>query len=85
MIDKREPGIDYPCKWIYKVIGIDKEVVDGAIASIVQGNEYHINISNTSRTGKYLSFDVTVMVSDETYRNKIYHALKRHDDIKFVF
>ncbi len=84
-IDKSEPSIDYPCEWSYKVIGRDKESVGSAIANIIQANEYHINVSNTSKKGKYLSFDVTVMVSEETYRNKIYQALKEHDDIKFVF
>ena len=88
MIDNRdneEISIDYPCEWIYKVIGSDKESVHNAIAGIIQDNEYLINDSNTSKTGKYLSFNVTVMVVDEAYRNKIYQALKRHNDIKFVF
>jgi uncharacterized protein len=88
MIDKRgneDIGIDYPCEWIYKVIGNDKESVHNAIAGIIQGSEFHINDSNASKTGKYLSFNVTVMVSDEAYRNKIYQAFKEHDDIKFVF
>ncbi len=88
MIDKRvneESSIDYPCEWIYKVIGSDKESVHNAIASIIQDSEYHINDSNTSKTGKYLSFDVKVMVGDEAYRNKIYQAFKEHSDIKFVF
>ncbi len=84
-IDKSEPSIDYPCEWIYKVIGRDKESVHSAITSIIQGNKYYINDSNTSKAGKYLSFNVTVMVSDEAYRNNIYQALKGHDDIKFVF
>ena len=88
MIDKRdneEPSIDYPCEWIYKVIGSDKGSVHNAIESIIQDSEYQINDSNTSKTGKYLSFDVTVMVGDEAYRNKIYQAFKEHEDIKFVF
>jgi putative lipoic acid-binding regulatory protein len=88
MIDKRdksEASIDYPCEWIYKVIGSDKESVHNAIAGIIQDNEYQINDSNTSKTGKYLSFNVEVMVSDEDSRNNIYQALKGHDDIKFVF
>ena len=88
MIDKRYNGeisVDYPCEWIYKVIGSDKDSVHNAIAGIVQDSEYRINDSNTSKTGNYLSFDVTVMVRDEAYRNKIYQALKGHDDIKFVF
>ena len=88
MIDNRdneETSIDYPCEWIYKVIGSDKESVHNAIANIIQDREYLINDSNTSKTGKYLSFNVTVMVGDEAYRNKIYQAFKVHDDIKFVF
>ena len=88
MIDNRdneETSIDYPCEWIYKVIGSDKESVHNAIASIIQDSEYLINDSNTSKTGKYLSFNVAVMVGDEAYRNKIYQAFKVHDDIKFVF
>ncbi len=88
MIDNREnekASIDYPCEWIYKVIGSDKESVHDATASIMQDCAYQINDSNTSKTGKYLSFNVTVMVGDEAYRNKIYQEFKEHNDIKFVF
>lgn len=88
MIDKRdseEASTDYPCEWIYKVIGSDRESVHNAIASIIRDSEYSIDDSNTSKTGKYQSFNVTVLVGDEAYRNKIYHAFKEHVDIKFVF
>ncbi len=88
MIDNREnekPTIDYPCEWVYKIIGSNKESVHGATAVIMQDRAYQISDSNTSKTGKYLSFNVTVMVSDEAYRNKIYQAFKEHNDIKFVF
>lgn len=84
-INNQEVNIDYPCEWLYNVIGSDKESVYSAVSCIIQDREYHINDSNTSKTGKYRSFDVTVMVSDEAYRNNIYQALKGHDDIKFVF
>ncbi len=88
MIDNRdneEASIDYPCEWAYKVIGSDREYVHSAIKSIIKDREYQVSDSNTSKTGKYLSFNVTVMVSDETYRNNIYQAFKDHSDIKFVF
>mgnify|MGYP003993395929 FL=1 len=88
MIDKRdneEVSIDYPCEWSYKVIGSDKGSVHNAIVDIIQDSEYHITDSNASKTGKYLSFNVAVMVGDEAYRNKIYQAFKGHEDIKFVF
>ncbi len=88
MIDNREnekASIDYPCEWVYKIIGSDKESVHGATASIMRDCSYQINDSNASKTGKYLSFNVTVMVGDEAYRNKIYQEFKEHNDIKFVF
>ena len=88
MIDNREnekASIDYPCEWVYKVIGSDKESVYVATASIMQDGAYQISDSNTSKTGKYLSFNVTTMVGDEVYRNKIYQAFKEHNDIRFVF
>ena len=84
-IHNQEVKIDCPCEWLYKVIGSDKESVHNAVAGIIQDREYHINDSNTSKTRKYRSFNVTVTVSDEAYRNNIYQALKGHDDIKFVF
>jgi len=84
-IHNQEVKRDYPCEWSYKVIGSGKESVHNAVACIIEDREYHINDSNTSKTGKYRSFDVKVVVSDETYRNNIYQALKGHDDIKFVF
>ncbi len=88
MIDNREngkAGIDYPCEWAYKVIGSDNESVHNAVANVIQDSEYQINDSNSSKTGKYLSFNVTTMVGDEAYRNKIYQAFKEHNDIIFVF
>jgi putative lipoic acid-binding regulatory protein len=88
MIDNREnekASIDYPCEWVYKVIGSDKESVHNAVAGVIQDSEYQINDSNTSKAGKYISFNVTVMVGDETYRNNIYQEFKEHGDIKFVF
>lgn len=83
--NNQEVIIDYPCEWLYKIIGSDKESVHNAVAGIIQDKEYHINDSNTSKTGKYQSFSVKVVVNDEAYRNNIYQALKGHDDIKFVF
>ncbi len=88
MIERRDnegSGIDYPCEWIYKVIGSDRGSIHDAVANIIQDGEYQISDSNSSKTGKYLSFDVKVVVGDEAYRNEIYHAFKEHNDIKFVF
>ena len=38
-INNQEVSIDYPCEWLYKVIGSDKESVHNAVADIIQNNE----------------------------------------------
>ncbi|MCF6150137.1 MAG: DUF493 domain-containing protein [Candidatus Kuenenia sp.] len=84
VVDGNGHGIHYPCEWLYKVIGCDKESVHDAVAESIPDRTYNIVASNESKTGKYLSFNVTVMVYDETCRNTIYKKLRSHNDIKIV-
>ncbi len=76
--------IDYPCLWLYKVIGADQEKLQQALLEIAGGDMCDISLSNTSRTGKYhcLNFEVTVQSEEE--RNSIYLALKAHPQVKIV-
>lgn len=86
VIDSRgnESIIAYPCEWLYKVIGSDKESVHRAVADIIQENTYHIATSKSSRTGKYQSFNVKVTVHNKETRDKIYKELSAHSNIKLV-
>ena len=44
----------------------------------------HISVSNTSSSGKYVSFNVEVFVESEEKRNEIYMDLNAHPRIKIV-
>lgn len=87
MILDQESGrlvLEYPCSWVYKVIGGDGERLRAAIGEILEAREHLVTPSRTSRSGKYLSLDVEVVVRDEAERNAFYVAFKGHAAVVMV-
>ena len=79
------PLIQYPCEWSYKVIGKDPEEIKAAIHEILgDASDYSISPSKESRSGKYLSYNVDTVVSDEETRNRYFMGLKAHSSIIMV-
>ena len=76
--------IEYPCCWLYKVIGSDKDEMSQAVEEIIQGETCTITFSNASSKGKYLCLNVEVIVHDEDARNILYARLKAHQAVKTV-
>lgn len=76
--------LEYPCPWIYKVIGRDGEQLRAAIGEIMQEREHLVTPSHTSRTGKYQSLDVEVVVRGEAERTGLYAAFKGHQAVVMV-
>jgi len=75
--------IDYPCRWIYKVIGSDEAGMRSAIADVITC-DCDVAVSRSSATGKYLTLDVSLQVEDEARRLAFYEALCNHPSIKLV-
>lgn len=80
----RKPEIDYPTKWSYKIIGSDVEKILAIAEKSVFGMEYEISLSNVSKTEKWYSFNLTVVVPSEVVRNLIFQKLDESPDIKMV-
>jgi putative lipoic acid-binding regulatory protein len=81
---KRKPVLEYPCRWLYKVIGDDREGLQRAAVEIIGRQSCTISLSNSSRTGKYHCLNIEVEVLSEANRNAIYQALKEHPQVKLV-
>lgn len=79
-----ENKIEYPCNWIYKVIGENFKTVNTAIAEVLSDRNYKSQKSNMSSKGTYISIKVELIVENEDIRDNIFHSLRRHDDIKMV-
>ncbi len=81
---KEKPSIDYPCSWLYKVIGLDEEALRRAIEIVIGDKDVLITRSNTSSGGKYCSLNVEFVVEDEETRLRYYQHLKNHAAVKVV-
>ena len=80
----RKPVLEYPCKWLYKIIGEDLEELQRTATEIIGGQPCTIYLSNISKTGKYHCLNVEVQVTDEANRNAIYREFKQHPQVKMV-
>ncbi|MCB2181485.1 MAG: DUF493 domain-containing protein [Desulfobulbaceae bacterium] len=76
--------VDYPCRWLYKLICHEEKALFTAVREIVQDSEHTLTFSKSSSTGKYFSYNLEVMVHTEEARNFFYTALKQHPSIKMV-
>jgi putative lipoic acid-binding regulatory protein len=81
---KEKLELTYPCLWAYKLIGYEKETIQKAIHEVILEREHKLAHSNASRTGKYVSMNLELLVHNEDDRNFIYEALKAHQNIKMV-
>lgn len=68
--------ISYPLRWQYKVILTNGGNEKSAIDEVLKGEDYTLNFSKFSNGGKYMSFDVSVLVSSEEMRLEIFDRLK---------
>jgi putative lipoic acid-binding regulatory protein len=74
----------YPCCWLYKIIGTEKDALISAVNEIFAGSEHTLTFSNSSRAGKYISFNLEVTVHSEEARNYFFTVLRQHSSIKMV-
>jgi uncharacterized protein len=81
---KKKLVLEYPCSWSYKLIGHEKEAIQKAIHDVILQREHSLDHSNKSKTGKYVSMNLDLVIQNEDERNFIYEALKAHQHIKMV-
>jgi len=86
IINDREEKLvlEYPCNWAYKLIASEKAALQKAIHDVISEREHKLTHSNNSKSGKYISMNLELLVHNEDDRNFIYEALKAHSNIKMV-
>jgi putative lipoic acid-binding regulatory protein len=83
-IPRDHPRIDYPCSWVYKVIGEDCSLLKELIVSSCEPYQVSISHSQASSKGKYHSLDAQLVVPSEEVRLAIYDKLKANPAVKIV-
>jgi uncharacterized protein len=79
-----KPKIDYPCPWLYKLIGRDLDDLKRAISEIIGEREHTVALSRSSKGGAYHCLNVTVTVGSEPARLDLYQRLCKHPAILMV-
>lgn len=80
----KQPLIDYPCVWSYKIIGQDEQLLKIAVANSIGDKKHQMSFTNTSTGGKYRTLDLEVTVESEEERLSIFQKLKNDQSVKFV-
>ena len=81
---QERPTIEYPTNWGFKLIGRDKEALLSCIKEAMGEKEHLCSLGNTSRTGKFTTYNASCSVESEEERNKIFKYFETHDDVDMV-
>jgi putative lipoic acid-binding regulatory protein len=78
------PEIEYPCTWVYKVIGEDCSLLKDVIVAACSPLPVKITHSHASSKGKYHSLNAELEVSSEEVRLQVYETLKCSPAVKII-
>jgi putative lipoic acid-binding regulatory protein len=82
--NSERPELNYPCEWIYKVIGKDVDKLIAAIEHASLELDYEVTPSNVSRNENYFSLNFKVTVPSEVARDIIFQKLNNNKDVIMV-
>ena len=81
---QEKPEINYPTNWGFKLIGRDKEALLSCIKEAMGKKEHLCSLGNTSKTGKFTTYNASCSVESEEERNKIFKYFETHEDVDMV-
>ncbi len=79
-----KPQIEYPTTWGYKIIGRDKDKLKACIKEVMGDKEHLCSLGNTSRTGKFTTYNASCTVENEEERDRLFKCFQDHDDVEMV-
>lgn len=84
MFEGQSPEIEYPCRWSYRIVGTCADSIRARVVEVAGEIEFELEPSKASSSGKYVSFQLTLLVRDETHRHEVFHALAADESVRFV-
>lgn len=79
-----QPEIQYPCAWTYTIVGEGEEILLAHAELVLAGQAHEKSVSRKSRTGRYTSIEITLVVRDEMHRRELFTALGQHTAVRVV-
>jgi len=79
-----KPEIHYPTQWGFKIIGKDKEKLLQCIKEAMGEKTHLCKLGNSSKTGKFHTYNASCSVESENERNKIFSYFENHPKVHMV-
>ncbi len=83
-LNNQKIEITYPCEWEIKIIGSDEKIMRNVTDCILEERSYTVLRSNASRTGKYLTLKIKLVLQSAEEKQDIYAKFTSDKEIKFV-
>ena len=83
-LNNQKVEITYPREWEIKIIGSDEKTMRDSTDCILKERSYTVLRSNTSRTGKYLTLKIKLILQSAEEKQDIYAKYSSDKEIKFV-
>ena len=81
---KEKPEIEYPTQWGFKIIGRDKDALLACIKEIMGEKEHLCSLGNTSKTGKFTTYNASCVVDSQEERDRIFKYFQEHKEVQMV-
>lgn len=69
--------IEYPLFWEYKAVLQNEVSAKEKIENLLKNENFKIEFSKFSKSGKFISFKIRVFVRDEKHKNAIFELLAK--------
>ena len=83
-MSQEKPEIHYPCEWRIKLIGENRDSMGSAIGRVLGQKEFSLSGSNRSKTGRFVSVNIDLMLLSDKERLELYRDLQLQPEFKFV-
>ncbi len=86
IINGREEKLElnYPCSWDYRVMCLMQADIDRVVTEVIKDRDCTIKKGNKSKTGKYQSYNVAILVHSDDDRIALFELFKGHKDVAMV-
>lgn len=78
------PLVEYPSPWNYRLIGVAVPEMHAALVVLLESRPYAVRPGNQSRTGRYCSIDVELVVHSDEDRHELFARFKAHPAFVYV-
>ncbi|MCA9315120.1 MAG: DUF493 domain-containing protein [Planctomycetes bacterium] len=79
-----QPLIEYPCSWVYRLVGASVESLRAAIAEVIEDREHVIEPGNQSSGGRWHSVHLRVLVTSDADRTGLLRGLQTRPAVRYV-